>query len=536
MLRKILVFLFLVFQLIAVQAADWRREIAGLLNQGFSDIASASCLQMNPDPLEIKKALSTSQSLDELSDFLRQPEFKPASQRGNLQLHQLTGIDGKTRPWVLYIPDNYWHKRATPLLVALHGGVSRLTLHEDPLDWAKNSEWLRLAKNNGWFAIFPFGQAEATWWDEVGMTNIRRQLQLTRHRFNIDDDRVFLAGFSDGASAGFLHAMVKPDDFAAVVALNGHMGVGSLDGNLPTYAANMKITPVYAVTTDNDGLYPTKVMAPTIAMAINSGADIFYRQLSGEHSFSYAATELPIISDFLQNHSRSKFPPHLFWEAGSSQFGRCRYLEIIEVAAEPAAAWHKDANLEMISDRVSVGFMPQRVRGGVGVGKVMENTYAMKVGLKEGDVIIEAAGMPIRHSVDLDQAKSLVRRGDFLKLKVLRASATVELQGHLPPPEIYYLFKREVPSAAIKAAFSGNRIEINSSRVSKLRVLVYKDQFNLDFPIEVVVDGETVFHEKVTPDPEFMLRDFLINRDRKMLPVAEIKLDLTRTGQLQKGK
>lgn len=536
MLKKILVSFLFCFLLTVVQAADWRSEVMALLDQGFSDIASASCLQMNPDPLKIKKALRASPDMEKLSDFLCQPKFKQSSQRGNLRLNQLTGIDGKTRPWVLYIPDNYWQKRATPLLVVLHGGVSRITLHEDPLDWAKNSEWLRLAKNNGWFALFPFGQAEATWWDEVGMTNIRRQMQLIKHNFNIDDDRVFLAGFSDGASAGFLHAMVKPDDFASVVALNGHMGVGSLDGNMPTYATNLKNTPVYAVTTDNDGLYPTNAMASTIAMAINSGAEIFYRQLSGEHSFSYAATELPVISDFLQNHSRCKFPPHLFWESGSSQFGRCRYLEIIEVAAEPAAAWHKDVNLEMISDRVSVGFMPLRIRGGVGVGKVMENTYAMKVGLKEGDVITEAAGMPVRHSVDLDQAKSTVRRGDFLKLKVLRASATVELQGYLPPPEIYYLFKREVPSAAIKAAFAGNRIEINASRVSKLRVLVYKDQFNLDFPIEVVVDSETVFHEKVTPDPEFMLREFLINRDRKMLPVAEIKLDLTRSVQLLKGK
>ncbi len=82
---------------------------------------------------------------------------------------------------------------------------------------------------------------------------------------------MWLGGFSDGASAAFLYGMVAPNDYAAFVALNGHMGVGSLDGNLPTYAPNLANTPVYAVTTFDDPLYPARVMRRTIEMAREAG-------------------------------------------------------------------------------------------------------------------------------------------------------------------------------------------------------------------------------------------------------------------------
>lgn len=527
MFRKTLAAIILLLFLANPLRADWKSKVGDLLDEGFSDIASASCLAMNPDPLLVKKVLPLVPDWQDLQQLLINREFKNTDKRGKLSLHKLVGIDGKARPWVLYVPENYWHKRRTPMLVALHGGVSRTSVSEDPVGWAKDSEWLELAKSKGWFALFPFGEEGATWWDAVGMTNIRRQIQLTKHHFNIDDDRVYLVGFSDGASAGFLHAMLRPDDFAAIVALNGHMGVGSLDGGLSTYAPNMANTPIYAATTDNDALYPTSTMAATINMAIQSGANILYRQLAGEHEFSYARKELPLIGDFLDNHPRCKFPTRVFWETSSLEFGRCRWLAIDQVRACAAENWHRDFNLEMVSDRVTIGFMPKRVKGGVGVEKVIENTFAMQAGLKEGDLIVEAAGKKIRGNYDLDKVKAMVKRGDPLAIKVLRASETIELRGVLPAAELYFLFKREAPSAAVKAECFGNNIRINGSRLGKIRLLVSSAQFNLEKPIEVTCMGKSVWKKIVEPDAEFMFLDFLRNRDRKMLPVSFISLDFS---------
>ncbi|MEW6708221.1 MAG: PDZ domain-containing protein [Candidatus Riflebacteria bacterium] len=528
MMRRFLLLFLTMFFCCGQLFAGWQENVSALLDRGFNDIATASCREMSVSPDEICKAVKEIKDSSLLLDFLQRREFKPAAKRGELNLFNLAGKDGVSRPWVLYVPENYYHKRPTALLVALHGGVSRTTISEDPLGWAKESEWLQLARQNGCFALFPFGQEKATWWDETGMDNIRRQLHLVKHHYNIDDNRVYLVGFSDGASAGFLHAMIRPDNFAAVIALNGHMGVGSLDGGLPTYAPNMAQTPVYAVTTDKDGLYPTSMMAPTISMAIKSGADIFYRQLAGEHEFSYAAKELPRIGRFIDQHPRNCMPGKIFWETALPEFGRCRWLSIESILPEPAAEWHGDHNLAMVSDRVSIGFMPKKAENGIGVRNVTDGSYASTAGMKADDVIIRAAGREIRTLADLDEVKAKLCRGDYLETTVRRASETIELKGYLPAPELYFLFKREVPSAAVKAVQIGNRFFLTGSRAGRLRLLLQKDQLNFANPVEVFYNDRQVYSGLVVPDSGLILSEYLQNRDREMLAVAAIDLDLRR--------
>ncbi|MBU1107333.1 MAG: PDZ domain-containing protein [Candidatus Riflebacteria bacterium] len=517
-----------VFLLISsvVAASDWQQNLQKLVKKGFENVASATAADMAFDMSEIEKTAAEAPSWQDLSNQLQNREYTQPENRGKLELHNFAGKDGKVRPWVLYVPETYWHKRPTPALIVLHGGVSRAELSDDPVEWASGSAFLTLARQNGWFAVFPFGQDGATWWDDVGMSNIRSQLQLVKETFNIDDDRVYLAGFSDGASGGFLHAMVAPDDFAAIVALNGHMGVGSLDGKLPTYAPNMTNTPIYAVTTDKDGLYPTAIMNSVIKMAQTAGASIFYRQLAGTHSFDYADTELPLIERFLDCHPREIMPTKIFWETGDTRFGRCRWLQVTKVLPIEPAEWHIDHNLAMMSDRITVGFMPETASAGVKVGKVIEETYAQKIGLQTGDIIVKANNVVVKDSDDLDTAKAGVKRGDQFDITVIRDEKAVELKGTLPDPELFYIFKREVPSAAVIASLSGNNITIKGSRLGRFNILITAGQFNLAEKLVITCDGNTVYNDFIKPDKEFMLENYLANRDRKLLPIAKIAVDL----------
>jgi predicted esterase len=507
-------------------ADEWRGRLNELVGKGYEQVASATARRMPLDTTIIGAVASQIPDWQALARELQNRSFSQPEKRGELQLNHYTGIDGKSRPWVLYVPETYWHKRSTPLLVILHGGVSRAEISEDPTGWASESAFLSLARQNGWFAVFPFGQGGATWWDEVGMSNIRGQLHLVKENFNVDDDRVYLAGFSDGASGGFLHAMLAPDNFAAVVALNGHMGVGSLDGKLPTYVNNMANTPVYAVTTDKDGLYPTAVMSRTIEMAIEAGANVFYRQLAGTHSFDYDKTELPVINRFLDRNPRRVSPVQISWEAGSTNFGRCRWLEIAKILPVKAEPWHVDHNLEMVSDRITIGFMPETASSGVRVGKVLDETFAAKIGLVADDVIIGVNQSKIETLKDLDVAKEGVKRGDQFDLTLMRGAEKIELKGRLPEVELFNLFMRNAPSAKIIARQIGNSVSITGSRAGSLRLFIHPDQFNLAENIVVTYNGTVVFNDIVKPDLSFMLENYLLNRDRKMLPVAKISIDL----------
>jgi hypothetical protein len=343
---------------------------------------------------------------------------------------------------------------------------------------------------------------------------------------NVDDDRVWMAGFSDGGSAAFSYAMVAPTDYGAFLALNGHMGVASRFGKLETFAPNLANTPVYVMTSDDDALYATEKMRPGIEMAIAAGARILYRRFFGAHDMRHVQRELENLGDYLERHPRDPFPGRIVWETGDTErFGLCRWFRIDEISDAPAAPWHGDMNALVAEDRVAIGFYHEAFEGeGVKVKTLVPDAFAAKVGMAPGDVLVRMNGAPVRGIEDLNVAKAQVKRGDKVDLVVLRDGAEVALSGNLPPIEHYWVFRRERRSALARVTFSANRVEVEASRVGAFRILVHPSMVNVSLPLTVSVNGRQVFENPVEPDAGFLIRNFLENRDRKLLYVAEVRI------------
>lgn len=515
-------------------------KIPGLLVMILSaKIAIASGWQENLDSLLVATSSTRQDTLIEAvarakpdwQDVVRhlQSITFPDAPKGQLIQNQITGIDGITRPWLIYVPSNYNPKIPTPLIVALHGGVSSHKIMEDPVGWASKTPFKAMAENRGYLMLFPFGQAGATWWDEVGMTNIRNLVRIVKEQYNVDDDRVYLSGFSDGSSAAFLFAMAVPSDFAAFVALNGHMGVGSEDGNLPTYATNFADVSVYAVTTDKDQLYPSNEMQTLISMARDAGGNIFYRQLEGDHSLSYADEEFPNIADFLDRHPRDPFPTKITWETAIKGFGLFRWFAIDEIMVGNPAAWYKDYNSALVDSTISIGFIPNDSFPGPGVmvaSLVDGDVLARRIKLMAGDIIVKANDIEIKSMDDLIRFKTTIRRGDPVSIVVKRGQEELLLKGNMPAQRNYYVFNREQPSAQARVSFSANKIEIEASRVGAFRVLIHPEMVNLKQKLIITVDGKQVFNEIVGADLRYLLRNFLENRDRKVIYINEVSIKL----------
>ena len=323
--------------------------------------------------------------------------------------------------------------------------------------------------------------------------------------------------------------MLRPSDYAAFVALNGHMGVASLDGDLPAYAPNMAATPVFATTTFDDELYPSERMRGTIEMARAAGADICYREFPGTHSFEGVVDELPAIARFLTRHPRDPLPSRVYWETGDTSFGGCRWFAIDRTTLDVPAAWHVDHNATLLDDRITIGFQPDYDFEGVGivVDVLSDGDYpARDIGLVAGDVIIKVDEARMDSLPDLNAWKETVERGDSLTMTVIRDGVEVVLRGELPDPAGYFIFKRDVPSAAARASCAANRITVETSRVGAFRVLVHPDMIALDQNLVIEVDGDVLFDDVVEPDLEFMLSNFIDNRDRSLLYVAEVAVEL----------
>lgn len=516
MIKRCVVLATVILLSLAPALADWRADLAELVRT-----------EAGPRQEELlSNVLAAEPGWRDVAAALAALPFGEA-EAGAFELRQTLCADGVERPWALYVPPSYNPRTPTPLVVVLHGGVSWPDLPEDPLGYARKDEWVAPAAEYGWLVLYPFGQQGATWWDEVGMANIRNLVRTVKREYNVDDDRVYMGGFSDGASAAFCWAMVEPTAFAGFFALNGHMGVGSLDGGLDTYAPNFSNTPVYAVTTSGDPLYPSAKMRATIEMAQRAGGDVFYRELAGTHDFDYAESEIPLIAGWMARHPRDPFPARIVWEAATPEFGRCRWFKIDEIAEGDAADWHDDYNVELVDDRITFGFYPGESEGaGVSVSRVGEESPAAEAGLAKGDLLVGIDDKAVNNMDDLNAWKETAARGDAFTLRVRRGDEELTLEGRFPPPENYLIFKRERPSARAEATAAGNRVDVRGSRLGAFTVYVHPDMFNLDENVVIAVDGKVAFDAKVEPDVAFMLRDFLERRDRKALYVAAVEVKL----------
>jgi dienelactone hydrolase len=506
-----------ILPVVAGAADDWRADL---------DAALAMEPGTGRDEL-VGKVARAAPGWEDVGMHLKALEFgEPAGVQAVLDSTEC--IDGVTRPWVLYVSTHYDPSRPAPLFVRLHGGVGVPNIRSDPVGYASEDEFAPGVEERSWLVVYPMGQVGATWWDDVGMANIRNLVREVKRNYNVDDDRVYMGGFSDGGSGSFAHAMLRPTDYAAFLALNGHMGVASKDNNMPLYAPNMANTPVYATTTHDDDLYPTHKMAATIGMAQKAGADIIYKTFAGYHDFDDIASDLPFMFEFLERHRRDPFPPRIVWEAADKKFGRCRWFAIDEITTAEPERWHRDHNVALIDTRITFGFISDwEFEGeGVYVSRVIEESAAEAMGLLADDIIVRGEEMSIGNIDDLNAYKETLHRGGPFGLTVKRGEELVILRGNLPEPQNYLVFKRDRPSARADVTFIGNRVDIRASRVGALRVLVHPDMVNLAENLVITVNGKAVRDARVEPDLAFMIENFLENRDRKLLYVAEVKIDL----------
>ncbi len=507
----------------ASRTASWEADLTALIRAD------------HPDTVDIlmRRILAANPSRGEVSSSLGAIPFDAPALRGGFLADSLPCIDGVVRPYLAYIPSDYDETRPAPLLVYLHGGVSRSELIpvSDYLEsLSGDNEFVTLAEGRGWLMLFPLGQAGATWWDRVGMANVRDQIRKVKRAYNVDDDRVWMTGFSDGGSGSYGFAMLSPDDFAAFVPLCGHLGVAGLVGEYETYAPNLRNTPVYAVNTDGDGLYPSAEMARIVAMAAGAGAEISFREYRGfGHTMDFLPLDILRIARFLEERPRDSFQPRIYWETADPEVGSCRWFRIAAVHPWEAADWHRDHNTILVDRRITFGFMADNAYEGPGirVDRLADgDTPARRAGLQADDLILACNDYPTPDLRSLNEFKETLSLGDPFSMLVQRDGRTLEIRGRLPEPGSRFLFPRKAPSAAARVQAIGNRIIVEGSRLSSFALRVHPEMFQVDHQVVIEVDGAIVYDEVVEPDVEYMLRNFLEHRDRRLLYIAEIRIDL----------
>ena len=164
---------------------------------------------------------------------------------------------GQTRSYHAHLPGSYDSRKPTPLVVVLHGAGTDGKIMEQfcgMSEQADRSGFIACYPNGTGFApfltwnagSFPAAAAEAKKPDDIGF--LRKVLDDIATVANIDKQRVYVVGMSNGGMMAYRAAAEMSDRFAAMASVTGTLVIDSWTPKHPM--------PVLEIHGTKDGLVP----------------------------------------------------------------------------------------------------------------------------------------------------------------------------------------------------------------------------------------------------------------------------------------
>lgn len=383
--------------------------------------------------------LKTGVSFDDALRRLKQGRTYAAQKEGVVQLSNHT--NGIVHNYAVTIPPGYDPARRYQVRFQLHGGVGGRVDNKP----RGNGQIGTLAGAEQIYVI-PYAWNDAPWWSDDQVQNLHAIVDDLKRRYNVDENRVVVAGVSDGGTGAYYVAMRDTTPYASFLPLNGYIMVlanGEIDDGR-SFPNNIRNKPLFVVNGGKDRLYPISIVEPYTRHLMKNGVEIaYYPQPNGEHNTAWWPEIQGPFEKFVADHPRDPHPDKLTWEAADATNNRAHWLVIDSFGATPGDAKQlADANL--FTD--TLGTDP--------------------------------------------------------------------------------LFSRPRQSGRVDLVRSGNTVRATTKGVTAFTLLLSSDRFDFSQPVIVAANGREVFHAKVQPSVETLLKWAAKDNDRTMLYAAEIKIKL----------
>lgn len=244
--------------------------------------------------------------------------------------------DGTRFPYVILVPDEYDSAISYPVEFMLHGGVSRP-------EWEAGGNWWRRGydslKQPDRITVVPASWNEAFWWFDNQAESLTAILKTIKQNYNVDDNRVTLAGVSDGGTGTYFFAFKQPTEWAVFLPYIGHPGVlrnTQSGGGHKLYFENLMSRALYIVNGENDPLYPVSSVRPFIDILEQAKINHIFKPIAGGgHNTNWLPEESPMIEQFKLDNPRDPFPEEIRWVADrTDRYNRNLWIQVDELAIE----------------------------------------------------------------------------------------------------------------------------------------------------------------------------------------------------------
>jgi predicted esterase len=283
-------------------------------------------------------------TVDDAYERLRRGRaYSPDAPRGERRPTRRTS-DGLEHTYAVVVPDDYDPTRAYQVRVQLHGGISR----PEPRPGREGID--RIPGTVDEVAVYPNGWGSAMWWHGNQVENLLGILDGLKRTYNVDENRVYLTGISDGGTGAYFVAFRETTPWASFLPLNGHMMVlanpdTGADGQL--YPGNAVNKPFFIINGGLDRLYPTRSVEPFVEHLRTIGATVVYHpRPEAGHNTAWWPDERESFEGFVREHPRDPLPDRLSWETErADRYNRAHWLVIDELGPVEGESALQDTNL-----------------------------------------------------------------------------------------------------------------------------------------------------------------------------------------------
>lgn len=201
--------------------------------------------------------------------------------------------EGGTRPYVVYVPDDYSPDRAWPLIVFLYGagergsdGLRQIAIGLGTAVMVDRAQW-------PFVILFPQCPVGVHWISqEEALLEMMRQ---TQDAYNMDPEKFYLTGLSMGGFGTWAFGAKHTELFAAFAPICG--------GGDPSMVSGFKDKPIWAFHGDGDTVVPPERTVAMVEAVRAAGADVRLTLLPGvgHNSWDTAYREHGLAKWFLQH-------------------------------------------------------------------------------------------------------------------------------------------------------------------------------------------------------------------------------------------
>ncbi|RKN70101.1 hypothetical protein [Paenibacillus ginsengarvi] len=218
-------------------------------------------------------------------------------------------IDNTLEKYSVFLPEDYSTNKSYPLVILIPPG------RYDNLATYFEGE---IAED---VIITTFSGRGVTTGSYIGEVSLLEGLHTIKKNFNIDEERVYLYGYSNGAYAAWALAQAHPYLFAGIVTLSGSPYQHNL-GNL----SNLFILNICG---DQDYLINSAYHIPSSTLSTQTYTGVMER-ISNHWDVSQFLNNTKLIK-WLLRHRKERYPRKIYYRTERNRHSKAYWVEIIEI-------------------------------------------------------------------------------------------------------------------------------------------------------------------------------------------------------------